>query len=102
MSFNYYVWYRVERDDTDTETAIRSMMARLACQTGVNGRLMKKRGEERLWMEVYEDVADCPSFETRLAQVADQYDVEMFIADGRRMECFGDDPPIAPGCARHV
>ena len=88
MPYTYCVWYRVTDDGPDTETVLRSMMARLACRTGVAGRLMKKRDEPRLWMEVYEDVTDPAAFEARLAQAADEYDVDMLLADARRVECF--------------
>ncbi|NWG75858.1 MAG: DUF4936 family protein [Rubrivivax sp.] len=99
MSHHYFVWYRVSDDGPETETAVRSMMARLACRTGVAGRLMKKRGEPGLWMEIYEDVADPAAFEARLAQAVDEYDVDMFVADARRMECFTAEPVTPPACS---
>ncbi len=97
MSFNYYVWYRVLRDDRDTETAVRAMMARLGCRTRTPGRLLKKRDEPDLWMEVYQDVSATEEFERRLSQAVDEFDVEMFLDGSRRTECFraGDDVPMA-------
>jgi hypothetical protein len=88
VSFSYYVWYRVRADERETETVIRYMMARLACRSGVTGRLLKKREEARLWMEVYEGVADPAAFERLLAQAVAEFDVEMFCADSRHGECF--------------
>ncbi len=88
MSFAYYIWYRVRADERETETVIRHMMARLACRAGVTGRLLKKREEPRLWMEIYEDVGDPTAFERLLAAAVDEFDVEMFCEDSRHSECF--------------
>ena len=96
---NFYVWYRVEKDDPDTETAVRSMMARLACRSGVAGQLLKKRDEPRLWMEVYRDVADPQGFERLMAQKADEYDLGMFIDGSRRVEAFQEDWSTTPTCS---
>lgn len=95
---SYFVWYRVQRDDHDTETTIRSMMTRLACRTGVSGRLMKKRDEPRLWMETYSDVTDSVTFEHLLQQAVDEYDVDMFIDGKRCTECFLADATTMPVC----
>lgn len=99
MASDFYVWYRVGEDDAGAELAVRTMMARLACRTGVPGRLLKKRDEPRLWMEVYAGVADAEAFERRLAQALDEFDVEMFLDGPRRAECFISDAPIPAACA---
>lgn len=98
MAYTYCVWYRVTDDGPDTETVLRSMMARLACRTGISGRLMKKRDEPRLWMEVYQGIVDADAFESRLAQAVDEYDVDMFVAGERRVECFIDEAPVSSAC----
>lgn len=100
MTYTYCVWYRVSADGPDTETVLRSMMARLACRTGITGRLMKKRDEPRLWMEVYQGIVDAGAFESRLAQAVDEYDVGMFVAGERRVECFVDEAPVSTSCAQ--
>lgn len=96
---NVYVWYRVERDDRDTETAVRSMMARLACRSGVVGQLLKKRDEPRLWMEVYGDVSDPDGFERLMAQKVDEFDLSMFIDGPRRVEVFQPGGSASPSCS---
>jgi hypothetical protein len=98
---NFYVWYRVEQDDPETETAVRSMMARLACRNGVAGRLLKKRDEPRLWMEVYVDVADPDGFERLMTQKVDEFDLGMFIDGARRVEAFREDWSATPSCSTH-
>jgi len=75
------------------------MMVRLACRSGVAGRLLKKRDEPVLWMEIYTDVADPVRFEHLLRQVVDEFDVEMFIAGARRTECFVAGEPVVAACA---
>jgi hypothetical protein len=98
MGHTYCVWYRVTQDALDTELAVRAMMARLACRTGVAGQLLRKRDEPGLWMEVYTGVTDPDAFERRLAQAADEYDLGMFIAGERRVECFIPQAACAPAC----
>jgi len=100
VSAHIYVWYRIAGDEADCERAIRGMMARLGCRSGVVGELQKKRDEARLWMEVYRDVGDPAAFQHRLAQAVDEFDVEMFVDGTRHTECFvADFTP--PPCAAH-
>jgi hypothetical protein len=96
---SYFVWYRVNRDDHDTEMCIRSMMSRLACRSGTTGRLLKKRDEARLWMEIYSDIADIARFERLLRQGVDELDVEMFIDGKRTTECFLERDTIPAACS---
>ncbi len=58
--------------------------------TGTAGRLMKKRGEPDLWMEVYENVADDAKFEWELGVAVNQFQVLEFLqpGSGRQIECF--------------
>ncbi|MDD5390152.1 MAG: DUF4936 family protein [Gallionellaceae bacterium] len=98
MSFGYYIWYRVRADERETETVIRHMMARLACRAGVTGRLLKKREEPRLWMEIYEEVGDPAAFERLLAAAVDEFDVEMFCEDSRHSECFTQADEVVAAC----
>ncbi len=98
MSYTYCVWYRVTDDGPEAEAALRGMMARVACRTGVRGQLLKKRDEPHLWLELYPGVTDAGAFETQLAQAAAAYDVDMFVADARRMECFLAALAASPAC----
>jgi len=83
---HYYIYYRVADDDVETETQVRAMQARLACRSGVSGRLLKRRDDPHTWMEIYENVADSIDFERQLARAVSEFDVDMFLAgDGRRV-----------------
>jgi hypothetical protein len=98
VSHAFFIWYRVRSEGSDTETAIRSMMARLSCRSGCPGRLMVKHHEPRLWMEIYDGVTVPELFSRQLAQAVDEYDVEMFIDGPRHTECFCDTPGLAAVC----
>lgn len=96
---HYYIYYRVsEKDADEAELLIRSMQARLACRSGVNGRLLKKRDEPGLWMEVYENVTDPQSFERLLKQAVDEFDIALFADSPRRQECFTGEQTASPAC----
>ena len=87
--FNVYVYYRLDPHYAgDAETPIRALMARLMCGGTMSARLLKKRDEPLLWMETYEGVVDPDTFTRELARAADEYDVGVFIAGDRHVECF--------------
>lgn len=97
---HYYIYYRVnEKNADEAEHLIRTMQTRLACRSGTGGRLLKRRSDPGLWMEVYENVADPQRFEFLLRQAADEYDIEMLLDGTRKQECFvGETAPHAGGC----
>ncbi len=100
MNLNYYIYYRVSPKNADeAEILVRSMQARLACRSGIGGRLLKKRDEPGLWMEVYEDVAEPERFERLLDQAVDEFDLAMLLDGPRHTECFlgGEAPAAACG-----
>ncbi|NWG87635.1 MAG: DUF4936 family protein [Hydrogenophilaceae bacterium] len=100
MSTSYYVWYKVaDADDRELEQAVRAMQARLACRTGVAGRLLKRRDRPDTWMEIYEAVAEPAAFEHQMQALVDQFDIEVRLAEGRHVECFIDlAGNVAPAC----
>lgn len=93
MTCAYYIYYRVEPAKTSAcEPRIRELLAALRTATGIQGRLMKKRGELNLWMEIYEGVSDTAKFEWELADAAGRLKVQEFLLPGspRQLECFED------------
>ena len=91
MSYSYYIYYRVDPAQTAAaESRIRQLLAAVEKATGTAGRLMTKRGEPNLWMEVYEGVADEAKFEWELAAAVNQCQATAFLqaGGGRHIECF--------------
>jgi uncharacterized protein DUF4936 len=90
VAYSYYVYYRVDPDRAEAcETAVLNLLDALK-QSGIAGRLLKKRAEPLLWMEVYEGVRDDAAFELELATAAARLRLNEFLKEGtaRRMECF--------------
>jgi quinol monooxygenase YgiN len=91
MSYSYYIYYRVDPAQVEAaEPRIRQLLDAVKKTTGTAGRLMKKRGEPNLWMEVYENVADEAKFEWELAAAVNQLEAIEFLqpGNGRHIECF--------------
>jgi uncharacterized protein DUF4936 len=87
----YYIYYRVIAEAAPAlESRVRAMQAALQIETGVGGRLGKKRGEPLLWMEVYEGVSVAVEFEQTLAGLVAAHRLTEGLQSGspRRMECF--------------
>ncbi len=91
MAYSYYVYYRVDPQHAEAcEQAALALLDAVKKATGVAGRLLRKRAEPLLWMEVYENVLDDTAFESHLAAAAAQVRPETFLQAGatRRIECF--------------
>ena len=91
MALSYYIYYRVQPEHAAAcERVIRTLLSSVRAATGTPGRLMKKRGEANLWMEVYEGVADDAKFEWELAEAAGRLGVQAYLlpGSGRHVECF--------------
>lgn len=91
MTCSYYIYYRVNPEKAQAcEPRIRELFAAVQKATGISGRLLKKRDEPLLWMEVYENVSDQAHFEWELADIADQIKVREFLEPDttRHCECF--------------
>ena len=91
MPYSYYIYYRV--DPAQAEAAmprIKQLLDAVRNTTEIPGRLMKKRGEPELWMEVYENVADAEKFEWELAEAVSKLKATEFLppGGGRHIECF--------------
>lgn len=91
MACTYYIYYRVDPDKAKAcEPKIRELLAAVEKATGITGRLLKKRGEPLLWMEVYDNVSHEANFEWELADIADQLKVKAYLVPDttRHTECF--------------
>jgi hypothetical protein len=91
MAYSYYVYYRVGSDQAKAcEARVLELFTNLQQTTGIAGRLLKKRSEPLLWMEVYENVRDDAKFELALEQTVTQLKLGECLqeASERRIECF--------------
>jgi hypothetical protein len=85
---SYYIYYRVA-DAAAAASLVSRLQQTLRDEAGVAGRLLKKRGEPALWMEVYEHVEDAAGFERLLASTVEDLAFSRVLAGGgRKLECF--------------
>ncbi len=93
MAQHFYVYYRIRTAAVEAaRAAVTGMQLELARVSGVQGRIVMRRDEPELWMEIYENVLDPESFETLLAGLAGTTALQTCLAEGcvRTVECFRD------------
>lgn len=93
MSWSYYIYYRVDAAKTGPcAVAIEYLFDVMHKKTGVQGRVMKKRNEPLLWMEIYENVTDEAGFEWELAEAVAGSGINNLLqpGGGRHTECFSE------------
>ncbi|HEX2831151.1 MAG TPA: DUF4936 family protein [Burkholderiales bacterium] len=91
MAYSYYIYYRVAPQHAkECEARVLDLFSALKQATAVGGRLLKKRSEPMLWMEVYDNVRDDAKFELELKQAEAQLELAQLLQEGstRRAECF--------------
>jgi hypothetical protein len=91
MTASYYIYYRVDAAKAGAcSKAVDELFATISKATGIEGRLLSKRGEALLWMEIYENVADEAQFEWELAEAVARLQFLSFLqgGSGRHLECF--------------
>lgn len=93
MSWSYYIYYRVDAAQTEAcAAAVQKLLAIMRDRTGVQGRVLKKRNEPLLWMEIYEPVSDEAKFEWELAEAVAVSGINALLQAGsaRHTECFAE------------
>lgn len=93
MPSSYYIYYRVDAAKTGAcAVAVEYVLDAVRRKTGVQGRVLKKRNEPLLWMEVYEQVGDEAAFEWELAEAVAGSGIATMLqpGSGRHIECFGE------------
>jgi hypothetical protein len=91
MAYSYFIYYRVAPEHAEScEVRVLQLFTVVKQTTQVAGRLLKKRSEPLLWMEVYENVRDDARFELEVEQAAGQLQLAGCLQEGstRRVECF--------------
>jgi len=93
MAWSYYIYYRVEpAHAVACGEAVAKLVDAVHRRTGIRGRVLKKRNEPLLWMEIYEHVADEAAFEWELAEAVSAARIEPLLQAGssRHIECFSE------------
>jgi len=93
MATSFYVYYRVAPGTQAlARQRVLALLEQVRSQSGVCGRLLRKRGEVDLWMEVYESVSDDARFEAVLSAGVRDLSLDEVLLHGwtRRVECFED------------
>ena len=80
---SYYVYYRVAAAHANAaRQAVAAMLTLLEQRTSVSGRLLRRRDEPLLWMEVYEGVRDTAAFDAVLGELLDGSGLAEFLEPG--------------------
>ncbi|MSQ72113.1 MAG: DUF4936 family protein [Betaproteobacteria bacterium] len=85
------MYYRIPAENTGQLRArALEVFQDVVHETGVAGRLMRRRDDPGTWMEVYEGVADVATFEAALAASVLRRDFTHLLAPGemRKNEIF--------------
>jgi hypothetical protein len=91
MPLSYYIYYRIAPERTDVaRERVAALLDFVARTTGVTGRLLTKRDEPQLWMEVYEPVQEADGFDRVLARGVSELGLAEVLAAGaqRSLERF--------------
>lgn len=93
MSWSYYIYYRVDPARAEAcDAAVRKLQTRIEDRVGIRGRVLKKRNEPLLWMEIYGPVSDEAKFEWELAEAVAASGINALLQAGstRHTECFAE------------
>lgn len=91
MALSCYIYYRVDTQRIAGAAQLtRALLDAVRTGSAVSGRLLKKRDEPNLWMEVYENIKDFCLFERVLEGAVKELNVTEFLqpGTGRHTECF--------------
>ena len=93
MATSFYIYYRVAAGTYAlARERVGVLQERVRRESGVRGRLLHKRGEDDLWMEIYEPVPDETAFAASLHAGVQELALNEVLVQGwsRRLECFED------------
>jgi len=93
VTWSYYIYYRVAAEQSAAcASATQKLLTALHEKTGIQGRILKKRNEPLLWMEIYEPVTDEAKFEWELAEAVAASGINALLQSGsaRHIECFAE------------
>jgi hypothetical protein len=94
VTTHYYVYYRVDAaQEARLRAVVERMQAALRSETGIAGRLLRRRDDAQTWMEIYENVDDSTRFEVALNAAISHAGLDALLPAGRVVERF---VPIEP------
>ena len=88
---HFYIYYRINPSfEAEASAAVKQIQYDIEAEANIAGRLLSKREEPLLWMEVYEGVAAAEAFEAILDKAVEKSGFTRFLQPGsaRRTECF--------------
>ena len=88
---HYYIYYRVNPSfEAEAATAVKQIQHDIQTEANIAGKLLIKREEPLLWMEVYEGVATAEAFEATLNNAVEKIGFERLLQPGssRKTESF--------------
>ena len=91
MAASFYIYYRVaDGQHAQALERVGALPRRLRVDAGAQCRLLRKRGENDLWMEVYDRIPDEAAFEAVLGAAVHELALDQVLMPGwsRRVECF--------------
>ena len=81
-----YVYYKIDPQRVAvTRAAVDRVLAQIARETGVVGRLMARIDDASTWMEIYEPVTDLVAFEAALNRAVASAAVLPLLIGGKRV-----------------
>lgn len=93
MPCYYYIYYRVKPECAEACAAkVHELTTEVEKATGIAGRILRKRGEPNLWMEIYEGVEDEARFESLMVDAVSRLKFQELLQEHttRHIECFHD------------
>jgi hypothetical protein len=88
---SFYIYYRVRADRKEAARGLADrLIAAIEHRFGIHGRVLMRRDEPLLWMEIYEAVPDARAFEAAIAAECERLDFASALLPGssRHCECF--------------
>ncbi|MDC7718347.1 DUF4936 family protein [Vogesella sp. DC21W] len=86
MSVSLYIYYRIDGNFPSFECSSRKIMAQIASEMQIKGRLLQRRDDAHTWMEIYEPVTDLAALEQALSRAVATDASWLGVA--RHAECF--------------
>lgn len=85
MNAGYYIYYRIQADSAgEASRIVGALQADVLKETGVQGRLLRRRDDPSTWMEIYEGIPDEQAFQGVLKTAVERRGFAAILAPGSR------------------